>query len=50
MGLVLAGGEAGRITSGGLAPGDVRKLKLAEVLTDDGYLFCRYRTDGRRGG
>jgi riboflavin biosynthesis pyrimidine reductase len=40
---VLVGGDAGRITAGGLAPGDLRQLQLAEILTDDGYLFCRYR-------
>ena len=38
---VLAGGQAGRIMSGGLADAPAA-LKLAHVLTDAGYLFCRY--------
>jgi riboflavin biosynthesis pyrimidine reductase len=42
---VLVGGQARRILSGGLAddlPGGPGSLQLAHVLTDDGYLFCRY--------
>jgi riboflavin biosynthesis pyrimidine reductase len=37
---VLAGGEARRILSGG--PAAPEPLRLAHVLADDGYLFCRY--------
>jgi riboflavin biosynthesis pyrimidine reductase len=42
---VLVGGQARRIMSGGSAgdlPGAPGSLQLAHVLTDDGFLFCRY--------
>jgi riboflavin biosynthesis pyrimidine reductase len=42
---VLVGGQARRIMSGGPSrdlPGAPGSLRLAHVLTDDGYLFCRY--------
>lgn len=37
----LAGPGAGRITAG--TPFAVRPMTLASVLTEDGFLFCRYR-------
>jgi riboflavin biosynthesis pyrimidine reductase len=39
---VLAGGQAGRIIQGPPGSGAPARLDLAHVLTDDGYLFCRY--------
>ena len=39
----LAGPGAGRIVAG--AAFAARPLALAQVLTEDGYLFCRYLTD-----
>lgn len=43
---VLAGGQARRILSGGplgdQQPGTPEPLRLAHVLADDSYLFCRY--------
>jgi riboflavin biosynthesis pyrimidine reductase len=43
---VLAGGPARRILAGGpagdLAPGLPQPLRLAHVLADGAYLFCRY--------
>jgi riboflavin biosynthesis pyrimidine reductase len=38
---VLAGGPAGRIIQGRGSPA-ARRLVLAHVLADDGYLLCRY--------
>jgi riboflavin biosynthesis pyrimidine reductase len=43
---VLAGGQSRRILAGGpagdLAPGLPEQLRLAHVLADGAYLFCRY--------
>ena len=44
---VLAGGSAGRVVAPrparpGSATGPAARLSLAHVLTDDGFLFCRY--------
>jgi riboflavin biosynthesis pyrimidine reductase len=43
---VLAGGQAGRILASGpgwdLPPGLPASLRLAHVLADGAYLFCRY--------
>jgi riboflavin biosynthesis pyrimidine reductase len=39
---VLAGGPAGRIVADQAAAVAAARLSLAHVLTDDGYLFCRY--------
>jgi riboflavin biosynthesis pyrimidine reductase len=41
IGPVLAGGPAGRIVTG-VPAGAALQLTLAHVLTDDGYLLCRY--------
>jgi riboflavin biosynthesis pyrimidine reductase len=40
----LAGPGAGRIIAGPAFPAD--RMTLAQVLTEDGYLFCRYLTNG----
>jgi riboflavin biosynthesis pyrimidine reductase len=45
---VLAGGPGGRVLASGppgQLPGAPERLRLAHVLTDNGYLFCRYLRD-----
>jgi riboflavin biosynthesis pyrimidine reductase len=50
---VLVGGDARRILSGGPAaglPGAPVPYPLAHVLTEDGFLFCRYQRAAAREG
>jgi riboflavin biosynthesis pyrimidine reductase len=42
---LLAGPGPGRVTAG--APFPARPMTLADVLEDDGFLFCRYLVDNR---
>ena len=45
VGPVLAGPGPGRVTAG--APFPARPMTLAQVLEEDGFLFCRYLVDNR---